>query len=981
MLNPDQVRGLLDTAQGDVPEVRVAAASAITHLPLTKSTWQALGPSMRSLLDTTPQGSAVRRRAIEVAAGVPLRSVRQRLERIAADEADEDARWARHVLGRDSGQDAIALVDAAFAGDIDALEGLACMPLEDIGIDPNPLRQFVDHEAPDVRLWAALALARLGETAPLDAVLENLPDDLPSLFWGAPWTAYDRLSAMQPVPAHLRDYLLAKHETSGKDLAHEMELLIWAVTGVADAEGSPINLKAGEVRQVSGSDKLTAAEPDRQQVSDRDVEEFIGRIESDLPSTLETLLSDPKNAALLRVLSAQQAARVMAAALHRVAEQAVTVSQQDPMQRIALGNALVDLASQLPADSDLPVEDTVTLNIGRLRRAVDDTQIAYVLSRAGSERVCSALEKPLRRAVDSEEKLPILQIIEAVGDFEKGVRPVPVMGAGPGGEPTSAMAGPESIIEDYEEAGGHPPETRTAWPHLACPDAVVVGVAFALEVGLRAERDPLLEGTGEMRVLVEPFTLEVEIMLDGFAIVGDRAFTLDVTAEDLYPIKTVQLVAVAGADLADRRRIGVTFRIRGEMRGYAAREVVVAPTAEEADAVERGPAAPSAPTSDVSPFDPDRAADLSIVIKRGDDVAGNGLQWGAGSPLVALERPKETPKSNLGTRPDNFLSQIVKKASSTPDALNLFSWLEGVGRDLIASKIPREIRDAIGKVTEAVKPAPPTILLVTEDPYVPWELAVLDPPPTPQQSSPFLGARAVVGRWTLSETQPPPPRPPLTVEVRERAVISGTYDAVPGWKRLESAEEEAIKLLQRWTGAYRVNASFEEVLDCIRGTPPADILHFALHGQFQPDSLQDGLVLIGHPPGKPDQNIPEFLQPGHISSGHLPRAPLVFLNACQVGAGSRVLGDYSGMAQAFLFAGAAAVVAAMWSIDDKVASMIALDFYARSLETEPAPPAELLTSERAKVTEAAIRAGSADASTTRLAYQFFGHPKLQLVRP
>ena len=52
-----------------------------------------------------------------------------------------------------------------------------------------------------------------------------------------------------------------------------------------------------------------------------------------------------------------------------------------------------------------------------------------------------------------------------------------------------------------------------------------------------------------------------------------------------------------------------------------------------------------------------------------------------------------------------------------------------------------------------------------------------------------------------------------------------------------------------------------------------------------------------------------------------------FLNACQVGAGQALLGDYAGMAEAFLYAGACAIVAPLWSIDDKIAHEIALRFY------------------------------------------------------
>src|SRR4029079_15217436 len=100
-------------------------------------------------------------------------------------------------------------------------------------------------------------------------------------------------------------------------------------------------------------------------------------------------------------------------------------------------------------------------------------------------------------------------------------------------------------------------------------------------------------------------------------------------------------------------------------------------------------------------------------------------------------------------------------------------------------------------------------------------------------------------------------------------------------------------------------------------------------------------------------------------------APFVFLNACQVGAGESVLDDYAGLADAFLFAGASAVIAPLWSIDDVIARELALGFYEHALAGEP--PAEVLRRERA-----AFRDDPSVTSPRRLSYQFFGHPSMRL---
>jgi len=71
----------------------------------------------------------------------------------------------------------------------------------------------------------------------------------------------------------------------------------------------------------------------------------------------------------------------------------------------------------------------------------------------------------------------------------------------------------------------------------------------------------------------------------------------------------------------------------------------------------------------------------------------------------------------------------------------------------------------------------------------------------------------------------------------------------------------------------------------------------------------------------------QYLKPQHVESVTMPRPMFVFLTACQVGAGQRVLGDYAGLATAFLSAGAAGVVAALWNVKDLAARDVAVNFY------------------------------------------------------
>jgi CHAT domain-containing protein len=178
-----------------------------------------------------------------------------------------------------------------------------------------------------------------------------------------------------------------------------------------------------------------------------------------------------------------------------------------------------------------------------------------------------------------------------------------------------------------------------------------------------------------------------------------------------------------------------------------------------------------------------------------------------------------------------------------------------------------------------------------------------------------------------------------------------------GAVRLPQAEQEAAHLSKEY-GAAPVAGLGPAVLRCLGGDPPGDIVHFAMHGKVDPGGTQDGLLMADG----------RWLDPAEVRGVERARARLVFLNACQVGQGEEMLGDYAGLAAAFLSGGAQAVVAPLWKVDDEVARTFAEGFYAAVLRDGMAP-AEYLRRQRLSVRD---EAGSI------LAYLFFGHPLMRV---
>jgi hypothetical protein len=446
--------------------------------------------------------------------------------------------------------------------------------------------------------------------------------------------------------------------------------------------------------------------------------------------------------------------------------------------------------------------------------------------------------------------------------------------------------------------------------------------------------------------------LTVQVVADGFSLTeGAWRRELPVTATEPYPTTTYHLRADPQHAEVWARPIQALFSIDGQTVGVAIRTIAVV---ARADLLGAAPAV-AKPTASVIAVVPRKdAPDLTARITYSDAVSDGRLLW-TFETTHDLPIPPEEVVTDVGSRPQAFASDLIAGVASHRNDPGLIEFLTGIGRS-VADKVPEVFFTLLAAVAAKID-RPPRVLLLAQEPYVPWELATIEPP-LDADVPPFLAAQCDVGRWVFGSRRPTLP-PPLAVDAHHVAVVCGVYPDT-AW-RLVDAEEEANAIVTRWHAAS-VNAAAASVLECLKGTPPAGVLHFAVHGTYAPEGVLEGLILVDG----------ERLDPMVVKGCALRGAPFVFLNACQVGSSNEVLGDYSGMAEAFLHAGAAAVVAPLWSIDDAAAKDLALRFYARVFG-DGVPPATVLRDERR-----AYAGPGSDGAATRLAYQFFGHPALVL---
>lgn len=1035
MLDDDAVTPLVALIDGDDPQLAALAAEGVAGLPLSDAARDRLRRSLADLLDRLGRDDPGRQRAVAAAGAIGTAELCGRLAAMAGDR-DDPLQLAALVALVDAGDPAAAerLLERVETGaDPDAAELLARVATS---LPGGRLAGLQPADA-DTRLWVAVARARCGEAAPLLEALERIDGDgVPRLFSGDPWTAYARLAAARPLPPDVVDGL--RHLEAG-DLAPEAHLAVWALTGDRDAEGTHMEdlaappagarppdaaevarlvedpfdeaghvtvgadvdlggLPVGDAAAVAGAvlDRLpagTAAEG-----VGNEVVSLIARMPAGLDLPVGRIVEAGFGGG---PLSRQQACWILSRGeLSRVVPQVAGLAATDPWlaAEVTAGIARFHGVGVPPIEGAGPAAPHEAMREEPAQPVAAPSEPDGV--RAPEQPTEASPRAPggrspgvVRRALRRLRRAGGTRSPAEPPDREGGTGATPSASPPPavpqpaapeperlaGSQPPAEAAPPPARTGADRDAAAPPPDTpeRTAWPRLDCPDTVVLGVAFDLVVGLRPDLDPAVTTTGGMALPAADVAVDVDVMYDGFALLdGQRSFRLHATAGDPHPTRSLRLAAVADRALADTRTIGAVFTVEGAVRGMGSRTVrVVASAGDEVPA----PPSPAAAAMHLRLPEGDGDADLTVFITRGSDAAGKHLIWGVRSTVVDVPAPPEgdeAARGDVGDRPADFLAQIIDKGSRERDPHALYTWLVGRGRRM-ARAMPPFVRDAIAAVVDARGDEPASILLLSQESHIPWELAVLDLPGD-GQGSPFLGARAAVGRWVLA-TPPPEPDPPRRSEVGRTVAVTGVYDGVPGWKRLPHAEQEAADVLARTGAGVQLEPDFDAIIACLSGDPPGDLLHFALHGRFEAGGLRSGLVLLAPHPTAEGEVVEQFLEADQVLSGNLDRHPFVFLNACQVGAGDEVLGDYAGMAAAFVTIGAAAVVAPLWSIDDVAAHRFALDFYDTTLAGEHLAPAEVLRRHRAAITQAAARAApDGSGLLTVLAYQLFGHPRYEL---
>ena len=397
------------------------------------------------------------------------------------------------------------------------------------------------------------------------------------------------------------------------------------------------------------------------------------------------------------------------------------------------------------------------------------------------------------------------------------------------------------------------------------------------------------------------------------------------------------------------------------------------------------PAAPPATVTDGKPITPTRALAKPLfqmfVFERrnGSDIS---FQYLIQSP--ALNIVKLYASDSIGDDRDAYVNAIYKQIEdkwnwSKAGNQSFRTELQAIGAGLFRKLFPVELQSFLCDNRQALS----DIMVVSYEPFIPWEIVHLREPTKPgsapkpldPNATAFLGDMGLV-RWLDGSW------PPDTLRIRP----DKAFTLIPnyaGQLGLQGAAAEKQIIETFFPHAQEVLPDPNAVQTLLANPGAFDLLHYAGHGIADSGSIEQAGLALSVTTSATGTAQWTLLKAETVEGGALWAADggraIVFLNACQVGREGYALGHLGGFAQSFLESGAGAFVGPLWSVVDSTALAFVTAFY-QSLH-DGATLAEATRQARQAANDAERnRSNEQYASGTHLAYAVYGHPQATINR-
>lgn len=378
-----------------------------------------------------------------------------------------------------------------------------------------------------------------------------------------------------------------------------------------------------------------------------------------------------------------------------------------------------------------------------------------------------------------------------------------------------------------------------------------------------------------------------------------------------------------------------------------------------------------------APPNPEIATLRITEVRQGDQVAYE-FDLDIKQFNVLVRKTSDPIKGNRDDYVRRLYSQLESDWGESKSQVREFqSRLREFGARLLDELVPKEIQAPLWKHRKALK----SIMVLSEEPFIPWELVHLKAPGSrtlAKSETAFLAQLGLI-RWLWEGT------PPNTLRVRAGRAFSlipdypadTDFDYPPDTDyALPSTAAEGVYLAKAF-GAKALSAQPDKVRSALAQQGSFDLLHFAGHGCATGGNVSDARILLQGVIQADAQGNRVYREEGLSADtvaltakleGKDGSRPIVVLNACQAGRMGTQLTTTGGFAKSFIEARAGVFVSGLWTILDEPASEFTEAFYDALLAGKTLAEAAIAGRERSR------RAGDA----TWLAYVVYGNPAAKL---
>ena len=509
-----------------------------------------------------------------------------------------------------------------------------------------------------------------------------------------------------------------------------------------------------------------------------------------------------------------------------------------------------------------------------------------------------------------------------------------------GGDSGSMPSSLEDLLEDEAEP-------FRAFPSISDPGTLEKEAEFSLDIGFAAEADKTLSNLVAINLpAVKPSDiLFVKLMPNGAEVLNkaEKPLLLNLDSKVTFRCKV----------LSGAKEVSLTaiYTFKGQLVGMATRTIPVGET-PALQPVEKplSKCQLSLPELDYE----QEAIDLLTTVMW--DPVAKKLHWSMQAHKPHIDLDAEIKIDNTREFAAKIGQELGREGYKGRAAFNA---LRTLGQ-AIAAHMPANFFEALKDVHAAVKRVP-KVLILTDEAYIPWELAYhpdlrLDP-----DIDPFLHLQTQTGRWWANDRVTGSPPTGLTVNLL--SALAADYPPDSSHNPLVEAIAEKKYLVDHFK-ARAVAAKKEDLLDLTGSDKPVagHLMHMALHGFSKPDLNEQLLALE-------DGDLSAEALFGPYFCGDVPAISFLFLNACQVATAGNTLGQASGFPGIVLTKGVLGFLAPLWNVHDVIARPFSEAFYEETLG-KGRPIGEVLLELRRKF--------DYKTSLTQLAYIYYGHPALKL---